>query len=64
MSLPTRYVPMSSPHSHSDRLANALLLAWTDVVKTRMQLQTKAAVGADRYNGMMDAFRKIIATEG
>jgi solute carrier family 25 2-oxodicarboxylate transporter 21 len=36
----------------------------TDVVKTRMQLQTSAAVGADRYNGMVDCFRKIIATEG
>ncbi|PWN98110.1 mitochondrial carrier [Tilletiopsis washingtonensis] len=35
-----------------------------DVVKTRMQLQTSAAVGADRYNGMVDCFRKIIATEG
>jgi solute carrier family 25 2-oxodicarboxylate transporter 21 len=29
-----------------------------------MQLQTSAAVGADRYNGMVDCFRKIIATEG
>lgn len=36
-----------------------------DVVKTRMQLQGKAAVaGAEHYNGMMDAFRKIIASEG
>ncbi|SPO24202.1 probable ODC2 - Mitochondrial 2-oxodicarboxylate carrier [Ustilago trichophora] len=36
-----------------------------DVVKTRMQLQGKAAVaGAEHYNGMVDAFRKIIATEG
>ncbi|CBQ69406.1 probable ODC2-Mitochondrial 2-oxodicarboxylate carrier [Sporisorium reilianum SRZ2] len=38
-----------------------------DVVKTRMQLQGKAVAGAaagEHYNGMMDAFRKIIATEG
>lgn len=36
-----------------------------DVVKTRMQLQTKTAVaGAETYNGMLDAFRKIIASEG
>lgn len=35
-----------------------------DVVKTRMQLQGKAAAGAEHYNGMLDAFRKIIASEG
>ena len=36
-----------------------------DVVKTRMQLQGKAATaGAEHYNGMVDAFRKIIASEG
>ena len=36
-----------------------------DVVKTRMQLQTKVAVaGQDHYKGMFDAFRKIIASEG
>ncbi|PWN21217.1 putative ODC2-mitochondrial 2-oxodicarboxylate carrier [Microstroma glucosiphilum] len=35
-----------------------------DVVKTRMQLQTASAVGADRYNGMFDCFKKIIANEG
>ncbi|CAO1632358.1 unnamed protein product [Sympodiomycopsis kandeliae] len=35
-----------------------------DVVKTRMQLQTASATGAERYNGMLDCFRKIIASEG
>ncbi|KDN47958.1 mitochondrial carrier [Tilletiaria anomala UBC 951] len=36
-----------------------------DVVKTRMQLQTKAPVpGQDHYANMMDAFRKIIKSEG
>lgn len=36
-----------------------------DVVKTRMQLQGKVAVpGTERYNGMVDAFRKIIKSEG
>ncbi|PWY99024.1 putative ODC2-mitochondrial 2-oxodicarboxylate carrier [Testicularia cyperi] len=36
-----------------------------DVVKTRMQLQGKtSAPGAERYNGMVDAFRKIIKSEG
>jgi solute carrier family 25 2-oxodicarboxylate transporter 21 len=35
-----------------------------DVVKTRVQLQTKAAAGAEAYNGMLDCFRKIIKTEG
>lgn len=35
-----------------------------DVVKTRMQLQGASVPAADRYNGMMDCFRKIIASEG
>lgn len=35
-----------------------------DVVKTRMQLQGRADVGAERYNGMVDAFKKIIKSEG
>jgi len=35
-----------------------------DVVKTRVQLQDKSAVGVDRYNGMVDCFRKIIKNEG
>ncbi len=36
-----------------------------DVVKTRMQLQGKADLpGQERYNGMVDAFRKIIKSEG
>lgn len=29
-----------------------------------MQLQTAAATGADRYNNMIDCFKKIIANEG
>ncbi|KAH8919230.1 putative ODC2-mitochondrial 2-oxodicarboxylate carrier [Atractiella rhizophila] len=33
-----------------------------DVVKTRMQLQTKGV--GEQYNGMVDAFRKIIKAEG
>ncbi|RPA95334.1 mitochondrial inner membrane transporter, exports 2-oxoadipate and 2-oxoglutarate from the mitochond [Choiromyces venosus 120613-1] len=35
-----------------------------DVVKTRVQLQDNTAKGADRYNGMVDCFRKIIKNEG
>ncbi|CEH12811.1 probable odc2-mitochondrial 2-oxodicarboxylate carrier [Ceraceosorus bombacis] len=35
-----------------------------DVVKTRIQLQNSSTPAADRYNGMMDAFKKIIASEG
>ncbi|KAH8148658.1 uncharacterized protein LAJ45_07369 [Morchella importuna] len=35
-----------------------------DVVKTRVQLQDNTAVGADRYNGMVDCFRKIVKNEG
>ncbi|KAK4133638.1 mitochondrial carrier [Trichocladium antarcticum] len=34
-----------------------------DVVKTRVQLQTKVT-GPDSYNGMLDCFRKIIKHEG
>eukprot|EP01006_Ploeotia_vitrea_P060951 TRINITY_DN76920_c0_g1_i1.p1 TRINITY_DN76920_c0_g1~~TRINITY_DN76920_c0_g1_i1.p1 ORF type:complete len:312 (+),score=153.74 TRINITY_DN76920_c0_g1_i1:63-938(+) len=34
----------------------------TDVVKTRLQLQT--AKSAVQYSGMFDCFRKIVATEG
>jgi len=35
-----------------------------DVVKTRVQLQDNTAKGADRYNGMVDCFKKIIKNEG
>ncbi|KAI5839813.1 mitochondrial carrier domain-containing protein [Morchella snyderi] len=35
-----------------------------DVVKTRVQLQDNTAIGADRYNGMVDCFRKIVKNEG
>lgn len=42
-----------------------LLLYPLDTVKTRLMLQTKAPVaGAEHYSGMMDAFRKIVASEG
>ncbi|KAI5800103.1 mitochondrial carrier domain-containing protein [Geopyxis carbonaria] len=35
-----------------------------DVVKTRVQLQDNTAKGPDRYNGMVDCFRKIVKNEG
>lgn len=35
-----------------------------DVVKTRMQLQGANVTGAEKYNNMMDCFRKIVASEG
>merc|ERR1712093_62407 len=35
-----------------------------DVVKTRIQLQSKASATGLQYNGMVDCFRKIIAQEG
>jgi len=35
-----------------------------DVVNTRVQLQDHTAVGNDRYNGMVDCFKKIIKHEG
>ncbi|PWN26373.1 mitochondrial carrier [Jaminaea rosea] len=35
-----------------------------DVVKTRMQLQGANVAPADRYNGMVDCFKKIVASEG
>jgi len=34
------------------------------VLNLPRQLQTSAAVGNDRYNGMVDCFRKIIKHEG
>ncbi|CAO1634258.1 unnamed protein product [Parajaminaea phylloscopi] len=35
-----------------------------DVVKTRLQLQPASVTGPDRYNSMMDCFKKIVAKEG
>ncbi|KAI2628566.1 mitochondrial carrier [Hypoxylon sp. NC1633] len=35
-----------------------------DVVKTRVQLQTGKATGADAYTGMLDCFQKIVRNEG
>jgi len=45
-------------------VSEILIMYPLDVVKTRVQLQTSAAVGNDRYNGMVDCFRKIIKHEG
>jgi solute carrier family 25 2-oxodicarboxylate transporter 21 len=45
-------------------VSEILVMYPLDVVKTRVQLQTKAAAGAEAYNGMLDCFRKIIKTEG
>lgn len=45
-------------------VSEILVMYPLDVVKTRMQLQTSAAVGADSYNGTLDCFRKIIKHEG
>ncbi|KAL2759461.1 hypothetical protein ACRALDRAFT_1039375 [Sodiomyces alcalophilus JCM 7366] len=45
-------------------VSEILVMYPLDVVKTRVQLQTGAATGADAYNGMVDCFRKIIRHEG
>ncbi|KAI6382883.1 Mitochondrial 2-oxodicarboxylate carrier 2 [Pyricularia grisea] len=45
-------------------VSEILVMYPLDVVKTRMQLQTSTAVGADSYNGTLDCFRKIIKNEG
>ncbi|CAM1502032.1 Fc.00g040160.m01.CDS01 [Cosmosporella sp. VM-42] len=45
-------------------VSEILVMYPLDVVKTRVQLQTNTAVGADRYNGMLDCFSKIIKNEG
>ncbi|KAL5872533.1 hypothetical protein ACKVWC_008157 [Pyricularia oryzae] len=45
-------------------VSEILVMYPLDVVKTRMQLQTSTAVGADAYNGTLDCFRKIIKNEG
>ncbi|KAH6894318.1 mitochondrial 2-oxoglutarate/2-oxoadipate transporter-like protein [Thelonectria olida] len=45
-------------------VSEILVMYPLDVVKTRVQLQTAAAGSPDAYNGMIDAFRKIIKTEG
>lgn len=45
-------------------VSEILIMYPLDVVKTRVQLQTGAATGADSYNGMLDCFRKIIKNEG
>ncbi|KAF2088777.1 mitochondrial 2-oxodicarboxylate carrier protein-like protein [Saccharata proteae CBS 121410] len=45
-------------------VSEILVMYPLDVVKTRVQLQTASAVGEDRYNGMLDCFRKIIRNEG
>lgn len=35
-----------------------------DVVKSRLQLQSGKATGADSYTGMVDCFQKIVRNEG
>ncbi|KFY84050.1 hypothetical protein V500_09675 [Pseudogymnoascus sp. VKM F-4518 (FW-2643)] len=45
-------------------VSEILVMYPLDVVKTRVQLQTGTATGADAYNGMLDCFRKIIKHEG
>ncbi|KAF2263993.1 mitochondrial carrier [Lojkania enalia] len=46
-------------------VSEILVMYPLDVVKTRVQLQTKtAAAGEETYNGMLDCFRKIIKSEG
>ncbi|KPM42857.1 Mitochondrial 2-oxodicarboxylate carrier 2 [Neonectria ditissima] len=45
-------------------VSEILVMYPLDVVKTRVQLQSANATGADAYNGMLDCFRKIIKHEG
>ncbi|KAK8193013.1 mitochondrial 2-oxodicarboxylate carrier protein-like protein [Phyllosticta capitalensis] len=45
-------------------VSEILVMYPLDVVKTRVQLQTATATGADAYNGMFDCFSKIIKNEG
>ncbi|KAI9900577.1 hypothetical protein N3K66_004839 [Trichothecium roseum] len=45
-------------------VSEILVMYPLDVVKTRVQLQTNTAVGAERYDGMMDCLRKIVKHEG
>ncbi|SPN99017.1 probable mitochondrial oxodicarboxylate carrier [Cephalotrichum gorgonifer] len=45
-------------------VSEILVMYPLDVVKTRVQLQTGAATGADAYTGMVDCFSKIIRNEG
>ncbi|KAK3316436.1 mitochondrial carrier domain-containing protein [Apodospora peruviana] len=45
-------------------VSEILVMYPLDVVKTRVQLQTKGAVGNDAYNGMFDCFQKIVKHEG
>ncbi|KAF3893768.1 Mitochondrial 2-oxodicarboxylate carrier [Trichophyton interdigitale] len=45
-------------------VSEILVMYPLDVVKTRVQLQTGAAKGAEGYNGMFDCFSKIVRNEG
>jgi solute carrier family 25 2-oxodicarboxylate transporter 21 len=45
-------------------VSEILVMYPLDVVKTRVQLQTAGATGAEAYNGMVDCFRKIVKHEG
>ncbi|KAK0617040.1 mitochondrial carrier domain-containing protein [Immersiella caudata] len=45
-------------------VSEILVMYPLDVVKTRVQLQTAGATGADAYSGMLDCFQKIVRNEG
>ncbi|KAK0382798.1 hypothetical protein NLU13_9893 [Sarocladium strictum] len=45
-------------------VSEILVMYPLDVVKTRVQLQTGKASGAEAYNGMVDCFQKIVRNEG
>uniref|UniRef100_A0A060TB98 ARAD1D29282p n=1 Tax=Blastobotrys adeninivorans TaxID=409370 RepID=A0A060TB98_BLAAD len=45
-------------------ISEILVMYPLDVVKTRVQLQVGGGAGAESYNGMFDAFSKIIKNEG
>jgi solute carrier family 25 2-oxodicarboxylate transporter 21 len=45
-------------------VSEILVMYPLDVVKTRVQLQTANATGAEAYTGMVDCFQKIVRNEG
>ncbi|KAG0639797.1 mitochondrial carrier domain-containing protein [Tuber brumale] len=69
VSNPTHSCRGSDQHVNIESLPCNSLLAIEPIVlslllRTRVQLQDNTAKGADRYNGMVDCFRKIIKNEG